>query len=445
MQVPKTMKRVGLIGVPMLLASTMLIAQQQQTPPPAPANPQNPTFRTTVYYVSNTVIVRDKSGKFIPDLKQSEFKLYEDGVEQKIQVFTPWIGGRAMGSVASVPENKPVRSEGLIFPQQRVQSDQSGRIFIIFIDDMHIPALDSPRVKDLLGQIRDNLVHENDLVGFVSTGYSSIQIDLSYDFKHRRFNEAITKLMGSGMKPDEIIEAAQTAEGPVGIRYNAHVAFGTAYDILEQLEKVTDRRKSFIYVSEGYHFDPFRNARYKLIQEKYGYDPDAQKSDGSNSGDSSNSGSQQTDPLDDPYYRQGNAFAEADLVNELAQLVNAAKRSNVTFYTIDPRGLNAGPDIGMNNRVDPGEWRDFITETVGSLKVLGDNTGGFCICEQNDFKKGIQRIDNDTSDYYLIGYTSNNPDPLRLRRQVKIEVTRPGVGDVQYNPDYVLKKTKAKK
>jgi hypothetical protein len=97
-------------------------------------------------------------------------------------------------------------------------------------------------------------------------------------------------------------------------------------DILEQLEKVTDRRKSFIYVSEGYHFDPFRNARYKLIQEKYGYDPDAQKSDGSNSGDSSNSGSQQTDPLDDPYYRQGNAFAEADLVNELAQLVNAAKR-----------------------------------------------------------------------------------------------------------------------
>jgi hypothetical protein len=74
--------------------------------PTAPANPQNPTFRTTVYYVSNTVIVRDKSGKFIPDLKQSEFKLYEDGVEQKIQVFTPWIGGRAMGSVASVPRKQ---------------------------------------------------------------------------------------------------------------------------------------------------------------------------------------------------------------------------------------------------------------------------------------------------------------------------------------------------
>ena len=47
-------------------------------------------------------------------------------------------------------------------------------------------------------QIRDELVHENDLVGFVSTGTSAIEINPTYDFGHRRFNEAIDKVMGAG-------------------------------------------------------------------------------------------------------------------------------------------------------------------------------------------------------------------------------------------------------
>jgi hypothetical protein len=109
-----------------------------------------------------------------------------------------------------------------------VQSDQSGRIFH-HLHRRH--AHPGARLAAGEGSARADPRQPGPRERprrFVSTGYSSIQIDLSYDFKHRRFNEAITKLMGSGMKPDEIIEAAQTAEGPVGIRYNAHVAFGTA-------------------------------------------------------------------------------------------------------------------------------------------------------------------------------------------------------------------------
>ena len=36
------------------------------------------------------------------------------------------------------------------------------------------------------------------------------------------------------------------------------------------------------------------------------------------------------------------------------------------------------------------EWNDNVRETVTSLQVLGDQTGGFCICETNDFKEGIR-------------------------------------------------------
>ena len=45
------------------------------------------------------------------------------------------------------------------------------------------------------------------------------------------------------------------------MRYRAHVAFSTAYDILRQLERVTNRRKAVVWVSNGFDFDPFAESR----------------------------------------------------------------------------------------------------------------------------------------------------------------------------------------
>ena len=59
--------------------------------------------------------------------------------------------------------------------------------------------------------------------------------------------------------------------------------------------------------------------------------------------------------------------------------------------------------------------------------MLGDETGGFCICEVNDYTKGLMRIDNEMSDYYLLGYVSSNPDPLKVVRRIEIRVKREGL------------------
>jgi VWFA-related protein len=432
----QTMARwLGRIVVPTTAAIAVMLIGSQTTA----GQQQGTVFRATTDYVSSDVTVHDKDGKFVPDLTVDDFRVFEDGVLQKLTVFTPIIGGRAMGSVTTIAA--PVATEGLILPKSRPPSDSSGRIFMIFIDDMHLQPLDTPQVKKVLGQIRDELVHDNDMVAFVSTGYSSIATGIVYDQGHRRFNEAIAKTMGGGMTPTELIDAQQSAEGPVGLRYQAHVAFSTAYDLLAQAEKITNRRKSFIYVSNGYSFNPFKDARYKKQQELYGGSSN-QSSDGSNSsgdgsgtGDANNSNSNSTD--ENPFEKQGAQFAEADLISEIAELVRAARRANVTFYTIDPRGLNAGPDIMYQDKLSFAEWRDFMTTTTSSLMVLGDETGGFCICNNNDFKKGLQRIDNETSDYYMLGYISSNPDPLKRRRTIKIETTRAGI-ELVYKPEYTI-------
>jgi hypothetical protein len=177
----------------------------------------------------------------VPDLRADEVQVYEDGVLQKISVFLPIIGGRPMGSVATAAP-PPASSGGLILPRTIPPPDASGRIFIVFIDDLHLQAAMTPKTKELLKQIRDTLVKDSDLVGFVSSGYSSIASDIQYDYQHKRFDEAIKKTMGGGQTTDEIIKAPESQEGPAGTRYLAHVAFGTANDILQQAAKITNRR-----------------------------------------------------------------------------------------------------------------------------------------------------------------------------------------------------------
>ena len=130
------------------------------------------------------------------------------------------------------------------------------------------------------------------------------------------------------------------------------------------------------------------------------------------------------DPFTDQRF-QGQQFAEADLVQELAELTRAANRANATFYTIDPRGLVAGPDL--DQQVETAEWQEHIRETQDSLRVLAEQTGGIAVVNQNDFDRALKRIDNETSDYYVLGYYSNNPDPLKRTRRIEVKTRRNGV------------------
>ena len=123
--------------------------------------------------------------------------------------------------------------------------------------------------------------------------------------------------------------------------------------------------------------------------------------------------------------RQGTVFADSDLALELKQLTLAANRANASFYTIDPRGLVAGPDIGYD--VPLREWRDHVFQTQNSLRLLAELTGGMAVVNRNDFDDALEEIDAETSDYYVLGFYSSNPDPTFRTRRLRVEVGREDV------------------
>src|SRR3954468_24523157 len=417
-----------------VVALAAALSAQAPAPAPAPSTNQQgtPNFRVQIDAVTMDVIVKDDQGRFVPDLKKDEFEIFEDGVKQEITSMTMSHGGRVTNVLEAPPPPPP---EGLVLPPVRRVTDTSGRIFLFFVDDLHLQFQNSGRVRELFKKIARNLVHDGDLFGIVSSGPSSIAIDMTYDKK--RLDEAISKIAGSGLKPSEIIQRGSGSEGPTELRYNAHVSFSTMREGLENLEKVHNRRKALVWVSEGYDFNPFQDSRLGLrdpsspfLQNQTATTQNALAGqDGNGTGH---------DPMVDQQ-KQSETFSDADLNFELGEITRAANRANTTIYTIDPRGLVAGSDI--DEPIDPTEWSNYIRKSQDTMRVLAEETGGLAVVNMNDFDKALKQIDAASSDYYVLGYYSSNPDTTKRRRKIDVKVTRKDT-NVFSRKEYVLKAPK---
>ena len=425
--------------VVVLTGLTVALSAQAPQAPQAPQTPsrapQTPTFRIQVDLVTTDVLVRDEKGNFISDLKKDDFEIYEDGVLQDISSMTVVTGGRVTNALLPPPAPPP---EGIILPATRARNDISGRIFVFFVDDQHLQFHNTGRVRQLFEKIQKELLHDGDMWGMVSSGPSSISQQMTYD--KTRFTELIKKITGNELKPDDIINGPSGPGGPSEIRYRAHVAFSTVEETLKNLEQVHNRRKALVYVSDGYDFAPFANSRLGLMDPSspFAQNELARSQNAAAAQAAQQCGGDAQDPSRDlGNLKQNEEFADADLARELWDLTRTANRANVTIYTLDPRGL-VGPLSDLDDNVDPQQWAEFVRKSQDSLRVLAEETGGLAVVNQNDFNKALKRIDAETSDYYVLGFYSKNPDPLRKNRRLEVRIKRPNANLV-FRKEYSIK------
>jgi VWFA-related protein len=279
----------------------------------------------------------------------------------------------------------------------------------------------SPHVRKVMQTIGDTLMHEGDMMAVVSSGPSFISIGPTYDKK--LVMEAVGKIRGSGLIPAEIFKSLESSQGPADLRQRAHVAFYTAYSILADLEQVNNKRKAVIYVSTGYDFDPFAEGRAGRDRIQGGRFSDPLRR-------------LQEDQEDNPYFKLPAANADIDLHKLMRELTLSANRANASLYTLDPRGLQGVVDAGTF--VDQSEWRTYIQKTTSTLRYLAEETGGFAIVNTNDIAGELKKVDAETSDYYVLGFYSSNPDPTRRTRTLEVKVDRPNV-TVASRKEYSLK------
>lgn len=371
---------------------------------------RQPDFRVSVDLVTLDVIPRLPNGQFVPDLGKDDFQILEDGAPQQLASLVMVHGGRVFNVLSPPAHTVDSPAEGVILPRARPAADAAGRIFVLLVDDLHFTATETPLVRQLLKKVVGKLFHPGDMLAMFSTGPSSIEIPVSYD--KRLLEEAISRVGGHGMSYRDIMDARDGAQGPQGLRYNAHVAFKTTYELIGNLERMGNRRKVLLLITNGYDFDPFpagRTGTDQVFGGRYGT------------------------PIADPergdrflqLEQQHNTFADSDLASELAAVTGAANRVNAAIYTLDPRGVVGTTSLEQN--VDINEMRNHIGKTQSSLRVLAEATGGFAVINDNRYDDALGRIDAETSDYYILGYYASNPDAKHRNRAIEVKTQRPGV------------------
>lgn len=357
-------------GISLGVVALAAVALSGQVPPPAPQAP--PTFKVEVNYVEIDARVVDAQGRFVPDLKKEDFQLAEDGAAQTITVF----------SRVDLPVERhdpPMFKSAPIEPDVRSNLGEfNGRVLVLVLDDLQTRALRGAVVQAAARQFIRRYVGANDLAAVVTTGGTAAA---SQDFTNTqaRLIAAVNKF--TGQKPSRDAPDMERS-------YKARNTYDTLKNVAEYLGAVRGRRKAILWFGEGVEYDI------------------------------------------------GNPFAsrDADVVRDaMRAVIETASRQNVSFYGIDARGLGAGMDESIeisglpDDTNDSTALRNEVRRGQDSLRVVSEETGGFAVVEKNDLNASFERIVQENSSYYVLGYYSTNEKRDGKFRKIDVRVARPGL------------------
>jgi VWFA-related protein len=128
------------------------------------------------------------------------------------------------------------------------------------------------------------------------------------------------------------------------------------------------------------------------------------------------------------------AFAITPETMDLVRRLEAeALQSRVSFYPVDARGLTALGNSSTKN-IGAAEGSNFealissklTAESYQDLKVMADVTGGQAVIDNTNLGEVFERVYEDRSRYYVLGYYPPPSDKDKERR-ISIKVSRPGV------------------
>tara|TARA_B100000809_G_scaffold6_2_gene15 strand:- start:3001 stop:3927 length:927 start_codon:yes stop_codon:yes gene_type:complete len=240
-----------LLSALVIICDGTLSAQQPQDQP-------TPAFRAGVDVVSLNVTVSDLDGRFVTNLDQTNFQVYEDGVQQNVTFFTktqlPIALAMLIDTSASMDENMAIAQEAAIGFSQRLRPEDLAEI------------IDFDSRVNILQTFTNDAVELEQAIQQTSAGgstslYNAIYISLRELSKAplRRADvrrEAIIVLSdgedtSSLVTFDEVLEQAkrsETAIYSIGLQSDdsrSRVGFREADFVLRQLAQETGGRAFF--------------------------------------------------------------------------------------------------------------------------------------------------------------------------------------------------------
>ena len=380
---------------------------------------QDATFIVDTKLVVINVTVKDKAGRPISDLKKEDFQLLEDGVAQKITVFDrqdlstePLAPMSFSQRPQTIEERASVTAPGASVNQQ-VQRDpkrfQDRRLIGLFFDMTSMQPLEQARAQEAAVKWIQSQMTAADLVGVMTFGS---KFEMLQDFTDDR-DLLIQTVKGLTLGDSSDLQGLAATAADEGDDSGSFVADQTEFNIFNTDRKLTAledaARKLSIY--------PEKKA---LI-----------------------------------YFSSGVNKTGIENQSQLKATVNAAVRSNVSFYPVDARGLVVeapGGDAsvasprgtGILTGTSQSGRRATFNDSQETLSTLASDTGGKALLDSNDLTLGIRQAQEDIRSYYIFGYYSTNMATDGKYRRVQIKLASNTQAKLDYRKGYYAGKTFAK-
>jgi VWFA-related protein len=383
-------------------------APQAPQPEPTATDQQQPVFRAGINFVRVDVIVTDKNGNPVGDLKPEDFEVTEQGRPQKVETFKLISLDGGLMAAASAPPRQ-IRTDA---DEENEAARDDVRLFAIFLDDYHVRLESSLAAREQVARFVETQLGPSDMVGLM------YPLEPTASVRMTRNHGAIMKALRQfrGRKYD------YTPQNELEERY--------AYYPTEQVERIRNEVSLSALKALIMHMGTLKEGRKALILLSEGYTnmlPPQMRDPVAALPGLGNPASRDPDAGAGSLLEDRAAFsANSDMEMDLRQVYDMANRNNTAIYAVDPRGLATG-EFGIDQNIGPRIDRTYLNSTLDTLRTLALQTDGRAIVNRNDLTVGMKQIVRDSSAYYLLGYNSTFTATDGKFHEIKVRVKRPGV------------------
>src|SRR5215468_5270730 len=398
-----------------------------------------PLLRIETELVQIDIVVTDKQGKLVRDLKRVDFELFEDGKKQEVTHF-------AVGTAAQPAKWLAVEKKK---PSDKSSADstpveiQAGRYIVIAVDDFHLAPENLLTAKRTLHRFINSQMVAGDQVAIATT---SGNIGMFQQVTNERdvLERAINRLNVQNRTVTSSSDVPRISDYQAElIDIGDHDALELAVQEIMRLEPmpspppgaargrgglnapspdggVSPRERAVMQAQSKARGIVNQNAHYtratlsnleSVIRNLRNL-----------------TGRKILVLLSDGFYLGGNSSSQ---IFDMRRITDAATRAGVVIYSIDARGLvaitpggSASEPSGADDINLPGARgrieASAVQAKLDGLNALALDTGGTLFKNSNDLNLGLQRVLDANETYYVLAYEPATP--YRDGRFHKLEV-----------------------
>jgi len=388
-------------------------------------NQNDPLLRIETDLVQIDVVVTDKNGKLMRDLRREDFELFEDGKKQEITHFAIGTASQPAKWLA-VEKKKPSEKSSADSTPVEIQAD---RYIVIAVDDFHLAPENLIIAKRTLHRFINNQMVAGDQVAIATTS-GNIGMFQQFTSERDALERAISRLSVQNRRvtsPSDIPRITDYQAELIDI--GDQDALELAIQEILRLEpgpspspgggRGGGGRGGLSTTNSDFGTSPRERAMLQaqsraraIVAQNAHYTRATLSNLESVIRNLRNlTGRKMLILLSDGFHLGGNSASQ---IFDMRRITDAATRAGVVIYAIDARGLVAvvpggeasdpsGADItvpGARARIEMGA----VQAKLDGLNALARDTGGTLFKNSNDLNLGLQRVLNANETYYVLAY-----------------------------------------